>query len=50
LIADAVLWCVALFGCHVLFLNRTAEALEQHRRLVGWLRGIPKERKFVVRY
>jgi hypothetical protein len=50
LIAEAALWCAALFGRHLLFLNRESEALEQHRRLLDWLRGVPKEHKVVERY
>src|ERR1700686_38692 len=38
LIAEATLWCAASFGSH-LGLHRGSEALEQHRRLVDWLRG-----------
>jgi len=36
LIAEAALWCAALFGSHI-GLHRESEALEQHRRLVDWL-------------
>jgi hypothetical protein len=50
LIAEAALWCAAAFGSHLLFLNRGSEALEQHRRLVDWLRGDPKDHKVVERY
>jgi hypothetical protein len=54
LIAEAALWSAAAFGSHLLFhllfLNRGSEALEQHRRLVDWLRGVPKEHKVVERY
>jgi hypothetical protein len=39
LIAEAVLWFVALVGSHLFFLDRTSEALQQHGRLVEWLRG-----------
>jgi hypothetical protein len=42
LIAEAALWCAALFGSHVLFLDRGWEALQQHRRLVDWLRRAPR--------
>ena len=37
LIAEAVLWFVALIGSHLFFLDRVTEALTQHRLLVDWL-------------
>jgi hypothetical protein len=43
LMAETALWCAAVFGSHMLFLDRTSEALEQHRRLVDWVQGVPKE-------
>jgi hypothetical protein len=45
LIAEVTLWYTAAFGYHVLFLNRISEAIEQHKRLVDWLRGIPRDTK-----
>jgi hypothetical protein len=50
LIAEAALWSAALFGSHLLFVDRGSEALKQHRRLVDWLQGVPKEHKVVERY
>jgi hypothetical protein len=40
LIAEAALWCAASIVSH-LGIHRPSEALEQHRRLVDWLQGIP---------
>jgi hypothetical protein len=43
LLADGLMWFSAAFVSHM-GIHRGSQALEEHKRWVDWLRGVPKSK------